>query len=152
MRTVALLAAFCLSIVAVPVYGQNWAAIKADGTYLWGEGWGTTVAEADKQALNDLISKISLQVTGSVSHDERETASNSGVETSSTFRSSVSTYSAATLVNTEKIIIENEPDAHVGRWIKRSDIDKIFEGRKNKISDYISSATRQSGKARSMWR
>ncbi len=140
MRTVALLAAFCLSIVAVPVYGQNWAAIKADGTYLWGEGWGTTVAEADKQALNDLISKISLQVTGSVSHDERETASNSGVETSSTFRSSVSTYSAATLVNTEKIIIENEPDAHVGRWIKRSDIDKIFEGRKNKISDYISSA------------
>lgn len=140
MRRGAYLIAVCLSFVAMPVLGRNWDAIKGNGAYLWGEGWGITVAEADKQALNDLISKISLQVSGSVSHDETETASNSGVETSSTFRSSVSTYSTATLMNTEKVIIENEPDAHVGRWILRSDIAKIFEGRKNKISDYITSA------------
>lgn len=140
MRRGAYLIAVCLSFIAMPVLAQSWDAIKGNGAYLWGEGWGITVAEADKQALNDLISKISLQVSGSVSHDETETASNSGVETNSTFRSSVSTYSTATLMNTEKIIIENEPDAHVGRWILRSDIAKIFEGRKNKISDYITSA------------
>lgn len=119
---------------------SKWEAIKGSNVYLWGEGWGTTVAEADKQALADLISKISVQVSGAISHNETETVTNAGVETNSTFSSIVNTYSSATLTNTEKIILENEPDAHVGRWIKRSDIAKIFESRKNKISDYISSA------------
>lgn len=121
-------------------FAQSWEAIKNSNLYLRGEGWGTTVAEADKQALADLISKISVHVSGIISHNETETVTNACVETNSTFSSIVNTYSSATLTNTEKIILENEPDAHVGRWIKRSDIAKIFESRKNKISDYISSA------------
>jgi hypothetical protein len=123
-----------------PAFAQSWETVKNSREYLCGEGWGTTVAEADKQALNDLISKVSLQVSGKISHSETETATNSGVEASSNFSSVVSTYSSATLTNTEKVIITNEPDAHVGRWIRRTELNKIFEGRKNKIADYISSA------------
>lgn len=129
-----------LTLIAIPTFSQSWEAIKGSKAYLWGEGWGTTVAEADKQALNDLISKISLQVSGNVFHNETETVTNAGVETNSTFSSVVNTYSSATLTNTEKVILENEPDAHVGRWIRRFDIAKIFESRKHKISDYITSA------------
>lgn len=140
MKTKHGLLTLLFTLIALPAFAQSWEAIKGSKTYLWGEGWGTTVAEADKQALNDLISKISLQVSGNVSHNETETVTNEGVETNSTFSSVVNTYSSATLTNTEKIILENEPDAHVGRWIKRSDIAKIFESRKLKISDYISSA------------
>lgn len=140
MRTKLNIIILILTFIALPTYAQSWEAIKGSNAYLWGEGWGTTVAEADKQALNDLISKISLQVSGNVSHNETETVTNSGVESNSTFSSVVNTYSSATLTNTEKVILENEPDAHVGRWIKRSDIAKIFESRKHKISDYISSA------------
>lgn len=140
MRTKLTIITLLLTLIALPTFAQSWEAIKGSNAYLWGEGWGTTVAEADKQALNDLISKISLQVSGNVFHNETETVTNSGVETNSTFSSVVNTYSSATLTNTEKIILENEPDAHVGRWIKRSDITKIFESRKHKISDYISSA------------
>ncbi|MBD5182846.1 MAG: hypothetical protein HDS99_03520 [Bacteroidales bacterium] len=140
MRTLRHIFTLLLTLIAVPTCAQSWEAIKGSNAYLWGEGWGTTVAEADKQALNDLISKISLQVSGNVSHNETETVTNAGVETNSIFSSVVNTYSSATLTNTEKVILENEPDAHVGRWIKRSDIAKIFESRKQKISDYISSA------------
>lgn len=140
MRTLHIIITLLLTLIALPTFAQSWEAIKGSNAYLWGEGWGTTVAEADKQALNDLISKISLQVSGNVSHSETETVTNAGVETNSTFSSVITTYSSATLTNTEKVILENEPDAHVGRWIKRSDIAKIFESRKYKISDYISSA------------
>lgn len=140
MRTRRNIITILLTLIALPTFAQSWEAIKGSSAYLWGEGWGTTVAEADKQALNDLISKISLQVSGNVSHNETETVTNAGVETNSTFCSVINTYSSATLTNTEKVILENEPDAHVGRWIKRSDIAKIFESRKQKISDYISSA------------
>lgn len=39
--------------------------------------------------------------------------------------------------NTLKIIIKNEPDAIVGRYIKRSDLNKVFEGRIAKIQEYV---------------
>lgn len=128
-----------ITLIASNALSQSWEAIKGSNAYIYGEGWGNTVAEADKQALSDLISKITVHVSGNITHNETEKVTNEGVETNSTFSTFVNTYSSATLTNTEKIILENEPDAHVGRWMKRSDIAKIFEGRKNKISDYISS-------------
>lgn len=125
-----------------PAFSQSWEAVKSDRGYIYGEGWGSTVVEADKQALNDLISKIGVHVVGSVTHNETETTNNQGVETQSQFQSAVSTYSQATLNNTEKIILKNEPDAHVGRWIRRSEVNKIFESRKAKILDYVASAAK----------
>ena len=55
---------------------------------------------------------------------------------------SVNTYSTATLKNTERIIINNEPDAHVGRWIKKSEVNRIFVGRENKVKDFVEAAQR----------
>lgn len=130
---------FSISFV-FPAFSQRWEDIKGSPDYLWGEGWGTTVAAADQQALKDLIEKISVQVSGNTTHHESETASSAGIESVSNFSSMVSTYSNATLTNTEKEILENEPDAHVGRWIKKSEVARIFENRKNKITDYIESA------------
>lgn len=129
-----------LFLTVIPSFSQGWETVKNNREYIYGEGWGTTVAEADKQALNDLISKISVHVAGTTFHNETETADNNRVATQSQFQSAVNTYSQATLNNTEKIILENEPDAHVGRWILRSEVNKIFDARKAKIKDYVSSA------------
>ena len=60
--------------------------------YLWGEGWGTTVAEADNRALNDLISKISVQVSSKVSFNESEISKNEEVESNSNFSSIINTF------------------------------------------------------------
>lgn len=57
-----------------------------------------------------------------------------------TVKSVIRTYSNATLTNTERIVIENEPDARVFRYMKRSEIDKIFKARKNKILEYLANA------------
>lgn len=129
-----------LFLISFSSFAQSWEAIKESNAWLYGEGWGITIAEADAQALNDLISKISLHVSSNVSINGNETTTNDKIESNNSFCYLVSTYSSTTLTNTEKIILQNEPDAHVGRWIKRSDIDKIFESRKYKITDYISSA------------
>ena len=123
--------------------GQSWEQVKHDRTYLWGEGWGTSVAEADKAALQDLISKISVVVEGETHQQEAEASDGASVTSSlSTFRSVVNTYSQATLTSTEKLIIENEPDAHVGRWIRRAELDRIFEGRRAKVRDFVGMAQR----------
>lgn len=122
------------------VWGQSWESIKANPQYLYGEGFGTTVAEADRQALSDLISKIAVNVSSVTTQSEGQTEKDGTLSSSSDFRSSIQTYSQATLTNTERIILENEPDAHVGRWIKRSEIQKIFESRKLKIESFMETA------------
>lgn len=132
----------------IPLAAQSWEQVKNSREYLYGEGRGATVAEADKQALNDLISKITLQISSATTQNESETNANNKIDSETTFISSITTYSQATLHNTEKVIIQNEPDAYVGRWIRRADLNKIFESRKAKIKDYVSSALKAKEKGK----
>ena len=110
-------------------HSQSVSEIKADGNYLSGEGWGTTLKQADDAALQDLISKISVNVRSSFTSVEEETNQNGTINDVSTYRSIINTYSQATLTNTQRIVIENEPDAHVLRYVKVAELDRIFEGR-----------------------
>ncbi len=122
----------------VPLSAQKWDDIVAKkSVYLTGEGWGETVREADEQALADLISKISVVVSKDVVVTDDEKVTNGTFNATSYAQSKIKTYSSASLTNTEKLVLSNEPDAHVGRFIKRSELDKIFKGRELKIKDYI---------------
>lgn len=126
----------------LPIYAQDWEHIKKSPLYLYGEGWGVTVSEADNNALNDLISKISVQVTGQIKQKESEGVSNDLLTAEKEFVAKIQTYSQATLTNTERVIVENEPDAYIVRYIKRSELNRIFDARKQKALDYVSSAQR----------
>lgn len=138
----ALLLLLCCSVVRA----QSWDDIRNSSAYFYGEGFGTTVAEADNQALSDLISKIALNVSSVSSQNDRETVSGDKVTSNSDFSMSVKTYSQATLTNTGRIILSNEPDAHVGRWIKRAEVQKIFEARKLKINSLVDVAAKAEAK------
>ena len=123
------------AIIFFPCGAQSWEEIKSSRQYIYGEGWGSSDAEADKNALADLISKISVQVQSSFTLTEDELSHNGQVDGETYARSKVQTYSQATLTNTEKIVIEYEPDAHVGRYILKSEISRIFEARRRR-SDF----------------
>ena len=129
--------ALLLSLLPLCAAAQSWDQIKASSDYLWGEGTGTTVAEADERALTDLISKISLQVESSFEQTEEETSKGGEVDAHQIIRNKVNTYSQATLTGTERMLISNEPDAVVGRYIKRSEVARIFEGRKLKVAEFV---------------
>lgn len=115
----------------------SWDEIKQSPLYLYGEGWGASDAEADKHALADLISKISVNVSSTFTVTEDELQQNGQTNSESYARSKVKTYSQATLTNTGKIVIAHEPDAHIGRYILRSEIAKIFKSRENRIKEMI---------------
>ena len=117
--------------------------IKQSDEYLWGEGRGKTNKEADNRALKDLISKISVSVEAQFQNIEEEVYSEDGeLDSRAACKSVINTYSQATLANTSKHVIGNEPDAHIFRYVHRSDVEKIFEGRKNLIRDMMESATK----------
>ena len=132
----------CLFALSGIVCAQSVEAIKASEEYLTGEGWGESLKAADNAALQALISKISVSVESQFENIEEEITDQVSVDSRSACRSVVNTYSQATLQNTQRIVIENEPDAHVFRYVKRSEVDKIFESRRLKVLDMVASATR----------
>ena len=131
------------SILSSPLFSQTWEQIKENrNVYLCGEGRGETVDEADKQALANLVSQISVSIESDFTITEEEKKKMEGDEYSRYVENKIKTYSSATLSNTTQIIIKNEPDAIVGRYIKKSEIDRIYESRKAKVAEYVSNAVK----------
>ncbi|MBI5218649.1 MAG: LPP20 family lipoprotein [Bacteroidia bacterium] len=132
-----LLIAFSILLLNNSAFSQTIQEVKADQkNYFWGEGSGTTLKKADNDALSMLINQISTQVESRFELLKEET----GNEYKEKFNSVIKTYSAATLKNTERIVTGEEPDAKVFRYIKRSELDKIFTERKNKIIEFAKNA------------
>ena len=136
-------------LFVTPSMAQSWEQVQRSSDYLCGEGYGNSIDEADQQALSDLISKISLNVSASTEGKDRSVVRNGDVDETSQFSMTVQTWAQATLTNTERVILHNEPDAHVGRWIKKSELHRIFDGRKAKIRDMVTTALQaeENGKA-----
>lgn len=130
------------------IMAQSIDQIKGSSEYLFGEGFGKTTREADDEALRSLISKISISVQSDFSSVEEEVVTNGDLDASTATRSVLSTYSQATLQNTEMIVVKPEPNAEVFRYVKRSEVDRIFESRKAKLLDMLDNAAkaRQKGK------
>ncbi len=129
---------FFYSIVAI---AQSVEEIKADQKkYIWGEGTGSTLNRADQEALAMLISQISAQVESKFTLLQEEVRSGEKNSFKEVFKEVINTYSAATLRNTERILIGDEPNARIFRYILRSEIDKIFKERELKILDFTLSA------------
>ncbi len=127
------------------LWSQSVDQIKADRTtYLWGEGTGTTLKRADDEALADLISQISVVVSSSFENEVSETTVKTSESTDAAFQQTVkgiiSTYSQSALTNTDRVVISQEPDARVLRFIRREDVSKVFADRKAKVFDYVSVA------------
>ena len=136
-----------LLIPAITV-AQSVDEIRESRDYISGEGYGRSLREADNDALKSLISKISVSVQSDFSSVEEEVVTSDGVDANSAVRSVIQTYSQATLQNTERIIIKQEPNAEVFRYVKRSDVNKIFESRKAKVLDMMASAQKAENKGK----
>lgn len=122
--------------------------IKESPDYLYGEGTGRTLRAADNDALQSLISKISVSVESDFSQVEEEVVTDGDIDATSAVKSVIKTYSQATLQNTERIILKEEPDAIVFRYVKRSEVDRIFDARKAKLIDMVASAQKAESKGK----
>jgi len=118
-------------------FSQSVDEIKRNtATYLWGEGTGSTISRADQEALANLISQISVFVESLTESAANEVQEGDFFQFKESFKASVNTYSNATLRNADQIVLSDEPNARVFRYIKRSEIDRIFAERANKIKEF----------------
>lgn len=123
------------------LFAQTWRHAKDNpDLYLFGEGKGVTIYEADNHALQQIISQLCVHVSSQIELTKEETRTGDQYEHKRYIDQKIATYSNATLTNTEMYVISNEPDAHVARWISKSELNRIFAGRKAKVQEYMSNA------------
>ena len=120
---------------------QSVEEIQNSKEYIWGTGNASTLKKADNEALAALISQISTNVSSQFSQLTEGGTDGDKATVDETFKSVINTYSRATLNNTRRIVIQNEPEAAVMRYIKVSEIQRIFEGRKTKLLDFTQEGT-----------
>lgn len=137
LQFVVLLASLMFPIL---VYAQNWDCIQSSGEYYYGSGHASTEAEADKAAIADLVGKIATHVSSDFRMLTDETNTNGNIDHKSQVVRCVNTYAQATLTNTEKFVLGSEPNVTVRRFMKKSELNRIFENRIAKAKDMMSLA------------
>ena len=133
--------------IALAAKGQSIEEIQTSKDYIWGTGNAATLKKADNEALAALISQISTNVSSKFEQLTEGGKKDDQATVDETFKSVINTYSRATLNNTRRIVIQNEPEAVVMRYIKVAEIQRIFDGRKTKILDFAQEAVRAEKKA-----
>jgi hypothetical protein len=136
-----------LLCIALSAHAQTIEEIQSSKDYIWGTGTAATLREADNDALASLTSQISTNVSSKFEQLTKGTSDGNNVAAEETFKSIINTYSRATLNNTRRLVIQNEPEAVVLRYIKVADVQRIFDGRKTKILDFVTEAQQAEQKA-----
>lgn len=141
---------FLISIILLlssTVCAQTVEEIQQSDEYLWGTGNAPTLKQADNDALASLVSQISTSVSSRFEKLTESCDNGDKIVANDKVKSIIQTYSRATLNNTLRIVIKNEPDAVVMRYIKKTEIERIFEGRRIKLLDFTRGAERLEKKA-----
>ena len=108
--------------------------ILTNKEFLVGMGEDKDYEKADKKALANLISLISENVEVDLVVGEEETNGN----VHEYVKKTIETYSSSILNNAQRSThVLKSGNYKVYRYIKISEKDKVFEGRKNKIEQYI---------------
>jgi len=116
------------------IEAQSIEEIRNSSDYIYGIGQGKTYQEADYNALDMLVSQISVRVESNFSNVVQE----KGDSLSNYSESVVRTYTNVTLQqNRSKLINDEAGHFEVMRFMAVSDLDLMFANRKNKINEFV---------------
>ncbi|MCF8335530.1 MAG: LPP20 family lipoprotein [Bacteroidales bacterium] len=134
-----------LGLLGNITHSQTLDVIKNSGDYIYGIGEGKTFREADKNALDNLVSQISVQVESQF----KQIVTEKDQQVEEYAKSVVNTYSNTTLTQTRSKVVEEKPGhTRVIRYMKEEDMEKVFANRKEKILDYTQSGIEAEEEAR----
>ena len=110
-------------------HAQSIDEIKKNSNYIWGEGNGTTMSDAEGEALRQMSVQISVSVYNS-SYDEES-------NDNSVQKAVLQSVSSAKFTNVQMRVLEEEPNAKVFCFMSRSEVKKMFEKRANHIANMV---------------
>lgn len=118
-----------LAIFTMYSHAQSIDEIKKNSNYIWGEGNGTTMSDAEGEALRQMSVQISVSVYNS-SYDEES-------NDNSVQKAVLQSVSSAKFTNVQMRVLEEEPNAKVFCFMPRSEVKKMFEKRASHIVNMV---------------
>ena len=118
-----------LAIFTMYSHAQSIDEIKKNSNYIWGDGNGTTMSDAEGEALRQMSVQISVSVYNS-SYDEES-------NDNSVQKAVLQSVSSAKFTNVQMRVLEEEPNAKVFCFMPRSEVKKMFEKRANHIANMV---------------
>lgn len=118
-----------LAIFTMYSHAQSIDEIKKNSNYIWGEGNGTTMSDAEGEALRQMSVQISVSVYNS-SYDEES-------NDNSVQKAVLQSVSSAKFTNVQMRVLEEEPNAKVFCFMSRSEVKKMFEKRAKHIVNMV---------------
>ena len=140
-----------LASASLPLRAQTWDEVtkNRNGEYLHAEGTGPSFDAADRMALARLISQIWVAVTVRTDQLGRQVTTGTEVRSEEVVQDEIQTYSEATLTNTHSVTLtHSDTEWRVGRWIRRSELDKVFQARRDKVKAFVQTALKAEGEGR----
>lgn len=119
------------------MFSQNWTDIQTSGEYYWGDGMGSTDAEAGQMAINNLLQQIAVHVSSDFSSTYIGEATNGELSYEDKVVQVVNTYAQSSLTNVQTWTVSHEPKAEVRKFMLRSELDKMFEARINRLKGMV---------------
>lgn len=130
-----------ISAIALLAHAESWDNIRTSGEYFYGVGVAATEEEADRAAMANLVSQIATNVSADFTQIDDVTTRNGNVDHKSRVLSCVKTYSQTTLTNATKWGPEGKaPNLTVRRYMKKSELARIFDNRIAKAKNMLSIA------------
>lgn len=128
---------------------QKAELIKGIADFIYGEGEGATPADADRNALQSLLSKIGTTVNSTIHIDEHQTDTDGKLELNSDVRMIMNSYSQATVNNTQNVDWKDKNGRYFQlKYMLRSELDKMFAHRQDRVEDYVRMGLRADEKGR----
>lgn len=118
-----------LAIFTMYSHAQSIDEIKKNSNYIWGEGNGITMSDAEGEALRQMSVQISVSVYNS-SYDEES-------NDNSVQKAVLQSVSSAKFTNVQMRVLEEEPNARVFCFMPRSEVKKMFEKRASHITNMV---------------
>lgn len=133
----AFLLILCMLLCKFPALAESWDYIRTSGLYYYGVGHGSTDKEAVDAALAELTSMIVTNVSNDFTGLTNEANVNGNINHQSQVLSCVKTYSQATLRNVEKWTEKKGTSIVAYCYMKRSEMEKIYNERVEKAKDMM---------------
>lgn len=134
-----LLVAVCMSATAL-AQTPDIDAIQAGDEYYWGEFCSQNQNESESAAIDQLLSKIAVNIESSFTNKVSESISDNQAEYKEEVEGIVKTYSSAQLKNLRTFKEPRDCGIYVFRYIKKESVSEIFDNRKQLVKDIFDKA------------
>ncbi|MGN8224264.1 hypothetical protein [Gracilimonas sp. BCB1] len=115
-------------------------AIKAGDDHYWGEFCSQNQSESESAAIDQLLSKIAVNIESSFTNKVSESITDNQGEYKQEVEGIVKTYSSAQLKNLKTFKEPRNCGIYVFRYIQKSSVNEIFENRKQLVKDIFDKA------------